>query len=53
LLCPVPSGIIVVVGWMIVPLAERSTTCCGAGGCRFPQYQPSRGSYRLPSHYRY
>jgi hypothetical protein len=24
---------IVVVGWMMVPLAERSTTGCGAGGC--------------------
>jgi fumarylacetoacetate (FAA) hydrolase family protein len=28
---PVPSGTIVVVGWMIVPLADRSTTGCGAG----------------------
>src|SRR5215467_10878348 len=30
---PLPPGMIVVVGWMMVPLAERSTTGCGAGGC--------------------
>jgi hypothetical protein len=33
LLRPLPSGMIVVVGWMMVPLAERSTTGCGTGGC--------------------
>jgi hypothetical protein len=27
-----PSGMIVVVGWMMVPLAERSTGC-GVSGC--------------------
>jgi hypothetical protein len=33
LLRPLPSGMMVVVGWMMVPLAERSTTGRGAKGC--------------------
>ena len=28
---PLPSGMMVVVGWITVPAADRSTGCCGSG----------------------